>query len=108
MRIILALTPSAYLASRHATEQLVSRLLPDWIYQFQDDIGDSALAVWLERGGIVVPSGQESGSQKTWDDGPQQFIHNFLRVLTLSTELVYWLLYRLVLVRGSTPFHAQI
>ena len=38
----------------------------------------------------------------------QQSIHNFLRVLTLSTDLVYWLLYLLVLVRGSMPFHAPI
>ena len=34
VRSILALAPSAYLASRHATEQLVSRLLPEWIYPF--------------------------------------------------------------------------
>ena len=69
IRSTTVLAPSTYLASRKATDQLVSCLLPDWVLSLPENPYHAALDAWFQLGGVDSPSGSESGSQRAWDDG---------------------------------------
>ena len=62
------LSPSAFLASVHASTAMVNLLLPERVRISIDPAIEAAVDVWQSMGGDTVPSVPECGSQRAWDD----------------------------------------
>ena len=68
VRCTTVLAPSAFLASVHSAKSMVDMLLPERARLSLDHSIDLAVASWQTLGGDVLPTGQDCGSQRTWDD----------------------------------------
>ena len=52
---VVAVSPSAFLASWYSSEQLVCQLLPGWALSSPGHLVTDALAAWTGLGGSAVP-----------------------------------------------------
>ena len=68
VRSVMALAPSAFLASSTASSQLITRLLPVSCVSVPDLGVAKALSLWQQLGATSPPLGEDSSRQRSWDD----------------------------------------
>ena len=68
VRNVAPLAVSAFLSSLHASENLARVILPPSIFTMPDPQSQVATAVWLQRGGVSLPQGDDTVKQRAWDE----------------------------------------